>query len=358
MRLKMSVISVINQKGGCGKTTTTLNLAATLAFQGKQVLIIDFDPQGHSCLGLGLEEQRIRYSILDAINGDVPVETATIHANQNLSVLPSNVSLASLEQTLAGVDGREFALHKTIAEYKKQFDFVFIDCPPHLGLLSINALLASDKIIIPVEPSKFGLDGLQKLEQTIEILCQKANHQLETKYLLSLFDIDSDFSNNFARKMQRDFGEHLFNTKIHRSSVIREATQAGKPVVDFDQHSISFIDFMSLAQEIAIWENKAILEKIVIEGNFHPQETPIGVCFMLQNPKARSVQLSGSFNNWVPENTPLAKVKEGLWYTIVPLDSGKYEYQYVVDGKYTTDPNNPQIQTSKFGVTQSVVKIS
>lgn len=353
----MSVISIINQKGGCGKTTTSLNLAATLAFQEKNVLLIDFDPQGHSSLGLGIDENRIKYSILDAINGEAPIETATIPLNQYLSVLPSNVSLASLEQTLSGIDGREFALQKAIAEYKNDFDFILIDCPPHLGLLSINALLASDKIIIPVEPSKFGLDGLQKLEHTIEILCQKAKHKLETRYLLSLFDIDSDFANSFARKMQRDFGEHLFNTKIHRSSVIREATHAGKAIVDFDQHSVSFIDFMSLAQEVMVWENQAILEKIVVEGNFQPQQTPLGTCFMLQNKQARSVQISGSFNDWIPENTPLAKTKDGLWYTILPLHEGQYEYQYVIDGRYTPDPNNPEQQTSKFGVTRSVVEI-
>jgi len=104
-------------------------------------------------------------------------------------------------------------------------------------------------------------------------------------------------------------------------------------------------------------ENQAILEKIVVEGDFQPQQTPLGICFMLQNKQARSVQISGSFNNWIPEQTPLAKAKDGLWYTILPLKKGNYEYQYVVDGKYTLDPNNPTQQTSKFGVTQSVVEI-
>lgn len=353
----MSVISIINQKGGCGKTTTSLNLAATLAFQNKNVLLIDFDPQGHSSLGLGLDETRVKYSVLDAINGEVPIETAAIPLTTHLSILSSNVSLASLEQTLSGVDGREFALKKAIADYQQEFDFVLIDCPPHLGLLSINALLASNKIIIPVEPSKFGLDGLQKLEHTIEILCQKANHRLETRYLLSLFDIDSDFANSFARKMQRDFGERIFNSKIHRSSVIREATHAGKPIVDFDQHSVSFIDFMSLAQEVTVWENQDLIEKIVTEGNFEPQKTPLGTCFMLQNKQARSVQIAGTFNNWIPENTPLAKAKDGIWYTIVPLPEGEHAYQYVIDGKYTADPHNPAQQTSNFGVTQSIVDI-
>ncbi|MDR1997290.1 MAG: AAA family ATPase [Candidatus Margulisbacteria bacterium] len=354
----MSVIAVINQKGGCGKTTTALNLAAALAQKKQKVLIVDFDPQGHSSLGLGINEQKLSYTIQAVLLEGVPAETALIHIKDDLDLLPSNITLASLEQKLSGSDGREYYLRNLLDTLRQDYQTILIDCPPHLGLLSVNALLAADKVIVPVEPSRFGLDGLQKLTETIETLCKKVEHRLNIKYLISMYDLDSDFSATFCKRFKRDYGETLFDTKIHRSSVIREATHAGQSVVDFDPQSISYLDFLSLANEVILWQNKAIIENVINSPVALPQPTPLGICFAFKDKSAESVKISGDFNNWTPEATPLIKLEQkGVWYTFLPLKAGKYSYQYVIDGKYQPDPANPATEISPFGVKQSVVEI-
>ncbi|MFC1517364.1 AAA family ATPase [Candidatus Margulisiibacteriota bacterium] len=354
----MSVISIINQKGGCGKTTTSINLAATLAFKEKRVLLIDFDPQGHSTLGLGITEDKFSYSIYQVLTEGVPIDTALIPVNEKLTLLPSDIRLAALEQKLAGTDGRENVLKNKLEEIKGDYDFMIIDCPPHLGLLSVNALMASDRLIVPVEPSRYGLDGIKKLNQTISSLCNKVGHNIKAKYLISLFDIDSDFAHNFVKELKDKLGSDLFDTQIHRTSVVRESTHLGVSVVDHDQHSISFVDFMSLAHEVILWKNEDLIKQILADGKLEPQKTPIGICFMHKAGAAGSVQISGDFNNWDPERTPLSQINgDGLWYTILPLDEGIHKYQYVVDGEFKTDPENPNVETSLFGASHSVLAV-
>jgi chromosome partitioning protein len=354
----MTVIAVINQKGGCGKTTISVNLAATIAFKGKSVLIIDFDPQGHASLGLGVEEARLQYTLYDVLIEETSIETAIIPVTKNLFLLPCNIILTSVEQKLAGVEGREYVFKNQLEKIRGKYDYIIIDCPPHLGLLSVNVLLAADKIIVPVEPNRFGLDGLTKLNQTINVLCKKAEHRLSRKYLLSLFDIDSEFSKVFEKNLRNKFDQDVFQSKIHRSGTIREATQKGVPVVDYNQHSISFIDFMSLAHEVEVWQNENVIKLMIGADSVQPTQTDLGVCFMYKSEKATSVQITGDFNNWTPEQTPLMKYNQnGIWYTFLPLESGKYAYQFVVDGKYTPDPGNPHLETSLFGVSQSVILI-
>jgi len=354
----MTVISIINQKGGCGKTTVSVNLAATLAFKGKKVLLIDFDPQGHSTLGLGITENKHAYSIYHVLAEDVPCTTALVHINEHLTLLPAEIRLAYLEQKLAGVDGRGYFLKDKIEPIKNDFNFIIIDCPPHLGLLSVNALLASSRTIIPVEPSRYGLDGVAKINETLHKLCQKVGHAVKTKYVVSMFDIDSDYASNFVKELQDKLGSALFETTIHRTSALREATHSGRSIVEHDQHSISFIDFMSLAHEVVLWQNEEVIKDILDAGELAPRKTPFGVCFIHKASDAGSVQLAGSFNNWDPERTRLSQTNnDGTWYTILPLEEGNYTYQYVVDGKHVTDPANPNVEISLFGASHSVLAV-
>ncbi|GBR75759.1 putative AAA family ATPase [Candidatus Termititenax persephonae] len=354
----MSVIAIINQKGGCGKTTTTINLAAALTKKKQRVLIVDFDPQGHSSLGLGIDSQQIKHTVQNVLLDDTAFAEAVIALPENLDLLPSNITLAALEQKLSGLTGREYYLRQLLETQKQNYDTIIIDCPPHLGLLSVNALLAADRVIVPVEPGKFGLDGLQKLVETIQMLCQKTNHQLDIKYLLSLFDLESEFAETFAQRFRRDYGDSLLHSRIHRSSVIRDAAQAGKAVVNFQTRSLPYLDYMALANEVILWQNQEILAKVINSPAAPPQKTPLGVCFTLQTEDAEAVHLAGDFNNWIPEAAPLIKLEQkGVWYTFLSLQDGRYNYQYVVDGKYQTDPANPEVADSPFGVKQSVLEI-
>ncbi|MDR1453022.1 MAG: AAA family ATPase [Candidatus Margulisbacteria bacterium] len=355
----MSVIAIINQKGGCGKTTTTINLAAALAQKKQKTLIIDFDPQGHSSLGLGVNEQKLSRTISDVLLKAEPPQNALLNIKENLDLLPSNISLIALEQKLASVTGREYYLRKMLADFGRNYQTVIIDCPPHLGLLSVNALLAADKVLVPVEPSKFGLDGLRKLIETIQMLCQKTKHLLDIKYLLSLYEPDSDFAQTFAQRFKRDYGAALLHTRINRDSVIREAAQAGLPVADFQPRSLAYLDYLALANEIIIWQNQEILENVFNNPPAQPPQTALGVCFAIQNTEAQAVNISGDFNNWTPEASPLIRLEQkGLWYTFLPLQAGRYNYQFVIDGKHRPDPRNPVTETSPFGAQQSVVEIN
>jgi hypothetical protein len=190
------------------------------------------------------------------------------------------------------------------------------------------------------------------------MLCQKTRHTLDIKYLFSLYEPDSDFAETFAKRFKRDYGTALLYTKINRDSVIREAAQAGLPVVDFQPRSLAYLDYLALANEIIIWQNQEILENIFNNPQTQPPQTDLGVCFALQNTTAQAVNISGDFNNWTPEASPLIKLEQkGLWYTFLPLQAGRYNYQFVIDGKHQPDPRNPAVELSPFGAPQSVVEI-
>lgn len=356
----MSVISIINQKGGCGKTTTSVNLSAALSLRNKKVLLIDLDPQGHSALGFGIDSSENNKTIFNVLMGDINTKDTLINFNEHIDIIPSNILLATTEQVLAGKDGREKKLDEALKEIKNNYDFIIIDCPPNLGFLSINALVASDKAIVPIEPNRFGLHGVEKLAETISMLCDKAGHQIEIKELISMFDIDSAFSNSFAEELEGKLAKSLFKTKIHRVTTIREAAATGQPACFFDEHSVAYVDFMSLAHEVILWHNQKLIKEAINKKEIKSHQTPEGICFLLKTENAQQVQLAGDFNNWDPERNRLEKAdsKENIWYTILPLEKGKYNYRYVVDGTYIEDPHNDKSEESLFGVKSSVLVVN
>ena len=246
------IISLANQKGGVGKTTTTINLSAGLAVLEKKVLIIDADPQANTTSGLGFNVKNIQSSIYECIVEDVSVEKVILRTEvENLDIIPSHIDLVGAEIEMLNMPNREKVLKNAIAKLKNIYDFIFIDCSPSLGLITVNALTASDSVIIPVQCEYFALEGLGKLLNTIKIIQNRLNPALEIEgFLLTMYDSRLNLSNQVYEEVKQHFQNMVFETVIQRNVKLSEAPSYGKPVVLYDASSKGAISYMNLAREI------------------------------------------------------------------------------------------------------------
>ena len=246
------VIALANQKGGVGKTTTTINLAASLAVLEKRVLIIDADPQANATSGLGFDLKTIKTSIYEAIIDETDIRRI-IHTSgiANLDLIPSHIDLVGAEIEMLNLPNREKVLKHTIENIREEYDFFLIDCSPSLGLITVNALTAADSVIIPVQCEYFALEGLGKLLNTIKIIQNRLNPQLEIEgFLLTMYDSRLNLSNQVYEEVKRHFQDMVFETVIQRNVKLSEAPSYGKPVVLYDASSRGAISHMNLAREI------------------------------------------------------------------------------------------------------------
>lgn len=246
------IISLANQKGGVGKTTTTINLAASLAVLEQKVLIIDADPQANATSGLGFDLKNVQSSIYECIVDEVEAEKVILKTEiANLDIIPSHIDLVGAEIEMLNLPNREKVLKNAIEHLKNVYDFIFIDCSPSLGLITVNALTASDSIIIPVQCEYFALEGLGKLLNTIKIIQNRLNKDLEIEgFLLTMFDGRLNLSNQVYEEVKRHFQEMVFDTVIQRNVKLGEAPSYGKPVILYDASSKGSINHMNLAREI------------------------------------------------------------------------------------------------------------
>lgn len=248
----LHTIAIINQKGGVGKSTTTVNLAAALGKQGRKVLIVDFDPQGNSTSGIGVDKEGLTQCIYDALLHDVPAEEL-IHdtMSDRVYIIPATIQLAGAEIELVSAMARETRLKDLLEPVKDEFDFIFIDCPPSLGLLTINALAAADSVLIPIQCEYYALEGVTKLLESMRMVKGRINKDLETYgVLMTMFDSRTSLSNQVVEEVQNYFGDVAFKTCIPRSVKVSEAPSYGMPVIEYAPNNKGARAYMDLAKEV------------------------------------------------------------------------------------------------------------
>jgi len=250
----MRVIASANQKGGCGKTTTAINLSSSLSLKGQKVLLIDFDPQAHATMGLNVKPSDLDKTIYDVItpkkNWLWGIEDILVPVKDNFDLAPSSLILSAFEQELSGLERREHRLFQAIQPLKEQYDFIVIDCPPSIGHLCFNALRACDEVIIPIDMSLFSLRGVSKLIEIIIMLKDKIDHDIKSRALITMYDRRTRYSRTVLEKVQAEFGNNVFDTVIRYNIRLRETADLGLPVGDYDKHAIGHMDYENLAEEV------------------------------------------------------------------------------------------------------------
>ena len=246
------IIAIANQKGGVGKTTTTINLSASLASLGKKVLAIDMDPQGNMSSGLGVDKNEVEKTVYDLIIGNIGIEECIYEeVIENLDVLPSNIDLSAAEIELIGVDNKEYILRDEVNKVKEKYDFIIIDCPPALSMLTINAMTTSDSLLVPIQCEYYALEGLSQLIHTIELVQERLNPELEIEgVVFTMYDARTNLSLQVVENVKDNLNQNIYKTIIPRNVRLAEAPSYGMPINLYDPKSKGTESYLLLAEEV------------------------------------------------------------------------------------------------------------
>ena len=358
----MHVIVLSNQKGGCGKTTSAINIAASLALLGKRTLLIDLDPQAHASFGLGVRNDKLEHSIYNVLTEQTGkrkyfIEDVVVPIEPHLDLVPSHILLSTIEQEFTNKDESVSKLYEALSTLSFPYEFIIIDCPPSLGFLTFNALRAAQTVIVPVELSSFSLMGVGKLLSMIELIRVKLQHTPRVYALPTMVDMRTNFAKHMLGEIRQAFGENILNSVIRQTVAVKESQAKGMPVVKYNSRSRGAGDYLILAQEIL---NKVPnTESLFESANAGKSGFPNRLCdFSLKKEGVREVHLVGDFNNWSVSNESLLWQKgEGVWQKRIALEPGRYRYKFVIDGEWTTDPSNHVLEPNPYGGLDSVLEI-
>lgn len=385
----MITIAIANQKGGCGKTTTAINLAASLGQQHQQrVLLIDMDPQGHASLGLGLEcsETAGLYEVLlceEDIN-DVITPTSV----EGVDLIAATISLAAVEQLLANISKKDLQLLLHLENLNADYDFVIIDCPPQLGLLSFNALRAANEVIIPLEMSAFSLDGVARLTDTITLLRERTDNDIPLCILPTMVDYRTRITNLVLDDIRERFSDIPIAEPVHFTVRIKEAAYHGKPLMDFAPNSPAADDYYRLGK--AIMSSTSTVREILSASRqgftatgsdsrsagktVYPDDVRQAsvttdnvvttaedglhtVVLTFTDNEIDQLAIAGEFNDWVPDYQVETEQHGGVIKKILRLPPGRYQYRLVINGRWQKDPYNPDQVMNVYGETNSILNV-
>ncbi len=417
----MRTIAIANQKGGCGKTTVAINLAATLAREGRRVLLVDMDPQGHCALGLAVPEEQIEFSILDCLLSQRDSEKLALDRIRwqiapNLDLAPSRLDLSRFELAHTGERvSDENLLSDALESVASHYDYVIIDCPPHIGMLTRNSLCAATDVIIPVDTGYFALHGLTQQLQTIQEIDQRTSSPRTVRVLANQYDIRTKLAREILAELRKRFDDVLFSSIINFNTKLKEGASYGQPITEFAPNSMGARDFLKLAREVLSAETSLVPTEVILEkaeqmaveaekllatsakllGNrsdkenkvdecatdkatagqiekepsspeeidrkieriYGAQQTSEGVLFRLNGDGVSEAQVAGDFNDWMPHTAPMSRVGDDF-EILMKLPAGKYRYRVVIDGRWSHDTANPNIETNQYGEWNSILEIS
>ena len=359
----MRVISIANQKGGCGKTTTAINLSACLSLKKRKVLLIDLDPQGHSATGLNIDtdtlEKTVHHALGNAEGTRIGLDEVTVKVAENFDIAPSNMGLSLFEQNLSMIKGREARLRKAIEGLDPLYDYVIIDCPPSLGLLTFNALMASREVFIPIEMGLFSLHGTGKLMEILELVRAKTEHEIRIRVIATMFDRRTRIAKEILKDIRDHFKGKMFRSVINTNVKLREAPGFGKSIVDYARNSKGCVDYVALANEVLKEEKILGAVKSTRQKKRPSQQKHRKTQFLFHSPRASRVQIVGNFNNWAQsEDYYMQRREDGTWSKEIILAPGVYQYKFLVDDKWMEDQNNPNFIEDPFGGRNSVVEVN
>jgi len=356
----MRTIAIVNQKGGCGKTTTAINLSACLALQNRKVLLIDLDPQSNASIGLQINVEELEKSIYDVFSDTarLTLKDVALAIDRCFDLVPAQLILSAVEQELAGKPGREAVLLRSIQALGDSYDYILIDCPPSLGMLTINALRACSEALIPIEMSVFSLQGVARLLGIMDVLKKTYGHEIRYKALATICNTRTKFGNEVLQNIEKHFGDAVYKTIIHGTVKLKESASFGISVVKYNPRCRGAEDYRELAGEV-IAEEKRLRQTTVLSAQLGPRQTTEGVIFSYYDPLAKDVQLAGDFTDWKPTDAlTVNKKNRHIWTGTVPLKPGTYQYKFIVDGEWKTDPYNADVVISEHGVNNSTISVS